>query len=746
MNAPQAPRLLAVAEAAGSALDASFARAWSDLAPPPPLTVAEWAETYRELSPEESAMPGKFDLDNTPALRGILAAISDPNVRKAVVQKAAQVAYTSGIICNVLGYHIHWRPSVQVVMFPREKSSKDFAAEKFEPMVRATKVLADRVKLKSRSAGNGTTRRHYTGGLLKLVASNSPSDVKSTSGRVGIVEEPDDANKDVAGQGNSITLLAERTKTYAPEDLQLIGGTPTAKQTSLIVKEMASTDQRVFMIPCHHCGERHAPAWANVHIPGQKLSDEEQALPKDQLDALWPVRDVFGRARWEQAQYACPECGAMWTDEERVENIRRAAREAPLHGWVPQAESEVPGFHLPEFLSVFAGSYIPELARKYLIADHEYQRGEPEKMVAFWNSTLGLPWEYKGELPEEDELRERAEPYAEFTAPAGALVPLLYVDVQHDRLACTIYVVGRGEEMWLAYWGELAGRVVVSHQGAWQELEALMQRPILHHSGAELRIAAVGLDSGDGQTTEAVYDFVRRHNRSRRPVYATKGASDNVGRIEIWTRPKDVDPNVRATKASRAGVKVHTIGAAKAKDLILGWAQEGGRVRLTGKGPGRMHWYQGVRDDYFKQLLGEMKVPSRTNPRVRGWTERTDRRHEVLDCTVGVLWMCRQLRLHLKRPADWLAIEASVRQASLLTADLADAADAAAAEEPPPPAPDQPSVQTPVPAEEGDQAAEPEPAPPMPAARTPTRPTEPAKAAPQATYLQQAMRLRKARR
>ena len=138
------------------------------------------------------------------------------------------MAYTSGIICNVLGYHIHWRPSVQVVMFPREKSSKDFAAEKFEPMVRATAVLASRVNLKSRAAGNGTTRRHYTGGLIKLVASNSPSDVKSTSGRVGIVEEPDDANKDVAGQGNSITLLVERTKTYAPEDLQLIGGTPTA--------------------------------------------------------------------------------------------------------------------------------------------------------------------------------------------------------------------------------------------------------------------------------------------------------------------------------------------------------------------------------------------------------------------------------------------------------------------------------------------------------------------------------------
>lgn len=745
MTAADGHTQAAATEAAAAALLAAFGRAWGSLAPPPPLSIAQWAETYRELSPEESALPGRYDLENAPALRGILAAISDPKTRKCVVQKAAQVAYTSGIICNVIGYHIHWRPSVQVAMFPREKSAKDFASEKFEPMVRATKVLADRINLRSRMAGQGTTRRHFVGGLLKLVASNSPSDVKSTSGRVGIVEEPDDANRDVGGQGNSIVLLAERTKTYAPEDLQLIGGTPTAVQTSLIVREMASTDQRVFMVECHHCHERHAPAWANVHIPGDKLSDEEIALPPAELDRMWPRRDVYGRAQWERAQYGCPHCGALWTDHERCDNIRRAAREAPLHGWVPQAQSEVPGFYLPEFLSVFAGSYIPELAKKYLLARHEFDRGEPEKMVAFWNSSLGLPWEYKGELPEEDELRQRAEPYAEWSAPAAALVPLLYVDVQADRLACTVWVVGRGEEMWLAYWGELPGRTVVSHQGAWVELEALMQHTTRHASGADLQIAAVGIDSGDGQTSEAVYDFVRRHNRSTRPVYATKGASDAIGRVEIWTRPKDIDPNARATKATRSGVRVSIIGAAKAKDLVLGWAQEGGRVRLKGTGPGRMHWYDGVRDDFFEQLLGEMKVPSRANPRVRAWVPRTDRRHEVLDCTVGALWMSRQLRLHLKRPVDWLAIEGHVRQASLLAEQLplvqdddgADEADApAGADHVPGLAPAQASAQT-----DTEQ-----PARTVPPVLATTPPAQQAAPAARATYLQHAMKLRRTRR
>jgi phage terminase large subunit GpA-like protein len=658
--------LLQLDEAASAALDEMFARVWAELAPPAELSIIEWAEKYRQMSPEETALPGRYEMEHTPALRGILAAASDPNVRKIIVQKSAQVGYTAGVVCNVIGYHIHWRPSVQVAMFPREKSAKDFAAEKLEPMIKASPALAERVNLKSRASGQGATRRSYTGGLLKLVASNSPSDVKSTSGRVGIVEEPDDTNKDVGGQGNAIVLLGERTKTYAPDDLQLIGGTPTAKATSLIVKEMRDTDQRHFMVPCHECGESHALEWENVIVPGLRLTDEELALPKEELDARWPEREVYGRARWEDAFYNCPHCGAVWTDDERIANIRRAAQVPPYFGFLPTAESSTPGFYLTELLSTFDGSRLPLLARKYLTALHEYNRGEPEKMVAFWNSTLGLPWEYRGELPEEDELRERALQYAEWSSPAGGLMPLLTVDVQHDRLACTVWVIGPGEEMWLAYWGELHGRTIVSHQGAWLELEALLTKTVRHASGVHMPIAAVAIDSGDGQTSEAVYDFVRLHHRRVRPVLAVKGASDRVGRIEIWTRPKAIDPNRKGTKASKHGVHSHQVGTAKAKDLILGWAQEGGRVRLAGSGPGRMHWYEGVRDDFYEQLLGEMKIPSRYNPRIREWTERTDRRNEALDCTVYAVWLCRYLGLHLKKPAQWAAIKSRLLQASLI--------------------------------------------------------------------------------
>lgn len=639
-------------------------QALTQLKPRPPLTYGEWAERYRILSTEESADYGgrPFSLDNTPALKGLLHALSQDNVRLVVAQKSAQIGYTAGVVCTVIAYHVHWRPCVQVIMFPREQSAKDFDAEKFSPMVRATRVLTRRIDLKSRKAGNSATRKHYAGGLAKFVASNSPAGVKSTSASVMIVEEPDDTNKDVRGQGNSITLLRERGKTVRGAKM-LIGGTPTAKGASQIEAMMATTDQRRFLVPCHHCGERHEVEWEHVHIPGLTLAPEDLAAPD--IDYRYPSREVYGRARWEDAFYACPYCGGIWTDAERVANIR-AASDLPNFGWETTADSTFPGFYFNELQSVFEGSYIPIIAEKYLKALDALNKGDPTEMIAFENSTRGRCWEYKGELPEEDELRARAEKYLEWSVPAGGIEVVMNVDVQHDRLAVTVWTIGRGDEMWLVYWGEHYGQTIVAHAGAWIELDQLMAQKVSHATGARLPIRAVSIDCGDGNTSDAVYAFVRRHNRADRPVLATKGAPDDEGRVEIWTPPKAIDPNNKSTKASRFGVQVHIIGAAKAKDLILGGATGHGRIRLTGNGPGRMHWYEGVRDDLYEQLLSEIKIPSRFDPRKKRWKARTDRRNEALDCTVQAVYLSRHLKLHLRKPHQWDLAELRLRQINML--------------------------------------------------------------------------------
>jgi len=59
--------------------------------PPPDLTVSEWADAYRMLSPESSAEPGKWNTSRAEYQRGIMDAFSDPLIREVVVMSSAQV-------------------------------------------------------------------------------------------------------------------------------------------------------------------------------------------------------------------------------------------------------------------------------------------------------------------------------------------------------------------------------------------------------------------------------------------------------------------------------------------------------------------------------------------------------------------------------------------------------------------------------------------------------------------------------
>ena len=101
------------------------------------MSVAAWAEKYRYLSADTSAMPGRYSLAITPYLRGILEVINDRNVRKVVCRKSAQVGWTDGVVNNYLGYTIHVDPAPIGIMFPRDQTAKDYNVEKLLPMIEA---------------------------------------------------------------------------------------------------------------------------------------------------------------------------------------------------------------------------------------------------------------------------------------------------------------------------------------------------------------------------------------------------------------------------------------------------------------------------------------------------------------------------------------------------------------------------------------------------------------------------------
>lgn len=620
-------------------LEKVIREALAQFRPPPNVGTTEWADRFRYLSPKASALPGKYSTRLTPYMPGIHDALDDPKVWKVVCQKAAQVAWTDGAVNNYIGRRIDVDPCPIVAMFPKEGAAKEYNEEKFTPMVEVTPRLADKVDIsKSRAADNRQLFKNFAGGFLKLVGANSPSSVKSTPAPVVIVEEPDDCSLNVKGQGDSIKLLEERTKTYHRRKV-IFGGTPSVKGLSHIAAEYDSSDRRKFWVPCHECGEHHVLSWDNLHW----------------MDGAEQPHEVYGLARPETAMYRCPHCSVLWNDNQKNANVRRGEwrAERPSRG--------IAGFYLNELYSPFPGSRLARLVERYLEAKHHEEMGDEREMIVFVNSCLGLPYEQASTLPDADDLAERGLDYQENTVPQGGLILTAGVDVQHDRLAIIIRAWGREEESWLVFWGEIYGNCIDKNDPVWETLDSILFRAYEHETGAALGVSAASIDSSDGQTSDAVYHYVRA--RQRRGVMAIKGASLNSTDREIFSVPRDsVDRTSRkSTKADKYGLRPYIVGTHRAKDLISA------RLDLEGIGAGRMHWYQTVRGDYYRQITAEVLAPSRQNPRKKTWQKKVNERNEALDCEVYALHASRRLKVHLLRGDQWDDVEKRVLQADLFT-------------------------------------------------------------------------------
>lgn len=613
-------------------------------APPPRMTIIEWAAKYRWLASEESATPGKYRFDKTPHLiwpGGPLEALDDPSVAEIVGRKSAQVAWTSGVLGNAIGKWIDLDPSPILILFPKADAAKQYVAEKLEPMIEATRRLRKKVDLRSRKLQQRQDFKRFPGGFLKMVGSNSPASVKSTPVPRVAIEEPDDCNLNLRGQGDSIKLAKERLKTFRRSKI-IIGGTPTIKGLSAIDAELELSDKRVGLVPCHGCGQSHALSFEHLHC------DEDPGY----------FHEVYGKRRPETAFYVCPHCSEIWDDHQKNANLK--------HGrWVATAEFRgIAGYILNELYATFHGSRFEVLMEKKLQAEHAASTGNIGPMIAFTNSSMGESYEYKSNAPKTDELEKRAEPYAELIAPRGVLLVTVGVDVQGDRLALVIVGWGRGEESWRLYWGELPGNPIDSNDPVWAELDKIIATPIATEGGAQIGVSAVSIDSSDGNTNDAVYTYVR--DRQRFNIMAIKGASIDSRDREIFTKPaQSTDTTQDNTKAAKYGLRVFIVGTHKAKTLI------DGRMRLTGSGPGRMHWYSEIRADYYEQVTNEVLAPHPRMPSKMVWQKKAGRRNEALDCEVYALHAARSLKTHLLRDHEWDQLEQQQLQPTLFNTEQA---------------------------------------------------------------------------
>jgi hypothetical protein len=250
-------------------------RTWRrGMRPDPDLTVSEWADQHRSLSPRASAEPGRYRTTRTPYLREIMDALSPRHPAQRIsFMKAAQVgAAEAGN--NWIGFVIHHAPGPMLAVLPTVEMAKRTSRGRLDPLIADSPALRERVKsARSRDAGNLMLSKEFPGGILVLTGANSATSLRSMPARYIFLDEVDAYPASADEEGDPVTLAVARATTFSHRRKVFMVSTPTIRGLSRIEREWELSDQQRYRQPPDRC------------LDLVKLSDTLEAVLGDRRSA-----------------------------------------------------------------------------------------------------------------------------------------------------------------------------------------------------------------------------------------------------------------------------------------------------------------------------------------------------------------------------------------------------------------------------------------------------------------------------
>ena len=581
--------------------DAEAKTILSVMKPRPRLTISQWADSYRKLSPEASSEPGQWHTDRAEYLREIMDTIGDNNIRTVVIMSSSQVGKTECLL-NAIGFFIDHDPSPMLLIEPTLDMADAVSKDRLAAMLRDTPCLRGKVaEARSRDSNNTILHKTFPGGHITLTGSNSAASLASRPLRIVFADEVDRYDASAGPDGDPVSLAAKRTITFWNRKLVMMS-TPVLRGLSRIESAFETSDQRYFEVPCPDCQEYQRLRWKNV------------IWNKDK-DANGNTIKHYPKT----AQYVCEHCGACWDNVTRWAAVRRGR-------WVATKPFEgVAGFHLSEIYS----SWVPleDMARDWLAA-----QGNLNQMQTFINLSLGESWELPFEAKVEGHaLLARCENYTANTLPDEIQWLTVGGDTQPDRLEISVWGFGAAEESWAIEHVILRGDL--AQQDLFVELDNLLLGAYRTVSGRELRISAACLDVA-GPGGQQVLNFTQ--TRAARRIYGIRG---QPGAKHLWP--------ARSSRSNSGGM-IYMLGVDNGKDTIYS------RLRGIDKpGPGYIHFpvHKLFDANYFKQLTCERVVTHyhKNGTPYRVWETPSGARNEALDCANYALAAFYSLGLRRER-------------------------------------------------------------------------------------------------
>lgn len=573
--------------------------------PPENLTVSEWADMKRRLSPESSAEVGSWRTSRTPYLKDVMDAFTDPKVRHIVLVSASQIG-KSELENNIIGYIIDQDPSSILFIQPTTIDAKEYSKLRIAPMFRDTPCLRQKVaSSKSRDSGNTILQKAYPGGILTMCGSTEAHALASKPIRYVIGDERDRWAQSAGREGDPWELaMARQTTFYNAKSVEV--STPTIKGDSAIAKGFAKGTMERWKTQCPNCGEYHEIQWKDIRYEAQETIVNNERT--------YTISDVM---------WICPGCGCVTDEATMKKQSSRWEADNPA-----AYKNGVRSFWLNAFVSPWAGW--DSICLKFQNA-----QGDTNKMQVVYNTCFGQLWEDRSGLQDPDTLMGRREDYGA-ELPEGVLVLTAGVDTQDDRFEYEIVGHGHFGETWGIEKGVIMGRP--DDPAVWDTLDMMVFDRVLHfQDGLGLKMSISFVDEG-GHFTE----WVRQHCRERagKKVYCIKGF---YGQDRPFTSPPKKQ-KIIVNNRYLGTCWQYQLGVDSGKQIIMD------NLRVQTPGPKYCHFPTKSCYDaaYFNGLLSEHLVPEGKTRQRWVWQKIAGHeRNEPLDCRNYALAAFRVLPVEL---------------------------------------------------------------------------------------------------
>lgn len=559
------------------------------LLPPEDISVSEWAEKYRVLN-RNSASPGPWRNAMTPYLKEIMDELNSYESEEIIFCKPTQVGGTEALL-NMVGWIITYDLAPTMIVYPSETLAKQVSEKRIEPMVKASKPLAEKYREKDSSL----LEFKFSDGSLRLTGAGSPANLASNPIKNLFLDEIDKYPGATSKEADALSLARERTKTFYNKKI-FATSTPTISEGN-IWRALNNCDViKHYFVPCPHCGKEIELLFKQIEFPQNE--------------------DMGYTDRAELAVYRCQGCGHIIEDRYKPQMLTAGRwKEVERHS----DRNRSVGFWINTLYSPFV--QWRDIAREWLKA-----QDDPELLQNFVNSWLAEPWEDTKVKTTEDMVLNLQTDMPELWLPEWTKLLTAGVDVQETSLYYTIRA-----------WGDMLTSQNITHGQVTSidQIEDIMNRYYSMPDGEERLIDLCLIDSGD--KTDAVYEYcVGREDW----LLPSKGSSN-----PMWTNYKISKINAPNSKAK--GMQLVIIDTDKYKDAIA--------ARLKKEnGVGAFMTYKGCDREYAEQLTSEHKVTVRRNGRKSDkWVKKHSHGdNHYLDCEVyafAAADLCGVRELHLRK-------------------------------------------------------------------------------------------------